>query len=184
MKSERLVTTSALNRHWRLFLVEGVVLVVLGATAVALPKFSSQALELFLGWLLLTAGGIGLATTLLIRNAPGYLWALASAVASIAAGAVLIVWPISSTISLTFFLAAFLVADGFLMIMFGIEHRRELSRRWGWLLVNGMLDLLLAIVIAIALPSSAVWALGLVVGIDMLFGGASLIAIALTARIK
>jgi uncharacterized membrane protein HdeD (DUF308 family) len=70
------------------------------------------------------------------------------------------------------------------MIMYGLEHRQQLSQRWGWLVVNGVLDLLLAAIIIVALPGSAVWALGLLIGIDMLFGGSSLIAIAMKARPK
>jgi len=68
------------------------------------------------------------------------------------------------------------------MIMYGFDHRRQLSQRWGWLVVNGVLDLLLAAIIFVALPGSAVWALGLLIGIDMLFGGSSLIAVAIKAR--
>ncbi len=177
-----LPSAGGLRAHWQLFLIEGIVLMVLGAVAIVLPLVASLAIALLLGWLFLIGGGMGLATTMMARSAAGFWWALASAIASIAVGAVLIGWPIGSVISLTFVLTAFLVADGFIMIMFGIEHRRQLSQRWGWFVVNGVLDLLLAGIILAALPASAVWALGLLVGIDMLFGGYSLVASALAAR--
>ncbi len=157
---------------------------VLGAAAIVLPQIASLAAAIVLGWLLLIGGGIGLATTIMARSVPGFWWALASSVVSLVAGALLIGWPISRVISLTFVLAAFLVADGLIMIMYGIDHGRQESKRWGWLVVNGMLDLLLAAIIIVALPSSAVWALGLLIGIDMLFGGSSLVAIAVKARPK
>jgi uncharacterized membrane protein HdeD (DUF308 family) len=74
--------------------------------------------------------------------------------------------------------------DGLIVIVYGVEHRRQLSRRWGWLIVNGAIDLLLAAIIILALPGSVAWILGLLVGIDLLFGGSSLIAIAFAALQK
>ncbi|HXO70241.1 MAG TPA: HdeD family acid-resistance protein, partial [Bradyrhizobium sp.] len=62
------------------------------------------------------------------------------------------------------------------------EHKKELSERWGWLLTAGIMDILIAGIIIAGLPGSALWALGLLVGINMLFGGATLIGMALAAR--
>ena len=184
MKIGGLAAMGALGDYWKLFLIEGIILMVLGAAAIILPQIASLAAAIVLGWLLLIGGGIGLATTIMARSAPGFWWALASSIVSLAAGALLIGWPVRGVFSLTLILAAFLFADGLIMIMYGIDHRRQLSQRWGWLTVNGMLDLLLATIIIVALPGSAVWALGLLIGIDMLFGGSSLIAIAMKARPK
>jgi uncharacterized membrane protein HdeD (DUF308 family) len=176
------VVARAIGGHWKLFLIEGIVLVILGAAAIVLPQIASLAVAIMLGWLFLIGGGIGLATTVMARMAPGFWWALASSVVSIAVGALLLGWPIHAVVSLTFLLTVFLIADGLFMIMYGIEHRRQLSQRWGWLTANGVLDLVLAAIIIVALPGSALWVLGLVIGIDLLFGGSSLIAIALKAR--
>jgi uncharacterized membrane protein HdeD (DUF308 family) len=66
--------------------------------------------------------------------------------------------------------------------MFALDHRRELSGQWGWMLLSGIIDLALAIMIFAGLPSTAAWALGLLVGINMIFGGAAMIAMALHAR--
>ena len=66
--------------------------------------------------------------------------------------------------------------------MFALAHRKELSGRWGWLLVSGLVDLIVAALIIAGLPGSAAWAIGLLVGINLVFGGASLIGMALAAR--
>jgi len=66
--------------------------------------------------------------------------------------------------------------------MYALEHRRELSERWSWLLVAGLVDILVAAIIIAGLPGSALWAVGLLVGINLLFGGATLIGMALAAR--
>jgi uncharacterized membrane protein HdeD (DUF308 family) len=77
---------------------------------------------------------------------------------------------------------AYFIAEGVSTIMYALEHRKELSERWGWLLVSGIVDLVLAGLIIAGLPGSAEWAIGLLVGINMLFGGTSLIGMALAAR--
>jgi len=66
--------------------------------------------------------------------------------------------------------------------MYALEHRRELSGRWSWLLVAGLMDIVIAFLIISGLPGSAEWAIGLLVGINLLFGGATLIGMALAAR--
>jgi uncharacterized membrane protein HdeD (DUF308 family) len=79
-------------------------------------------------------------------------------------------------------LIAFFIVEGAVSIMFALDHRRELSGQWGWMLLSGIIDLALAIMIFAGLPSTAAWALGLLVGINMIFGGAAMIAMALHAR--
>ena len=109
-------------------------------------------------------------------------WSLISALIGIAAGLVLLLWPLPGTLSLTLVLIAFFVIEGVASIMYSIEHRNQLSGRWGWMLISGIIDLILAAIIFAGLPGTAVWALGLLVGINMVFGGAALIGMALAAR--
>ncbi len=172
----------ALHDHWRLFLTEGIILLLLGVAAVVVPVIASLAVAVFLGWLFLLGGTVGLVATFVGRHAPGFWWSLISALVALATGFLLIGWPVSGAMSLTLVLTAFLVIDGVLMILFAIDHRRAMSQGWVGLLVNGVLDLILAALIVWALPGSAVWALGLIVGIDLIFGGSSLIGMALAAR--
>ena len=167
-----------MHDHQGLYVTEGVILIVLGAAAIMLPLVASFTIESFLGWLFFIGGIAGLVTTTLGRYAPGFWWSLLSAAVAIVAGALMIGWPISGVVSLTFILTFYLVADGIFMIMFALEHRRQLSQRWIWPLINGLLDLGLAGLIVWTLPTSAGWVLGVIVGIDMLFGGMSLITMA------
>jgi len=168
--------------HWVLFLVEGIVLVVLGVLAILIPPLASLAVTILFGWLLLISGIVGLVTTFMARQAPGFWWSLLSAVLGIMAGIILLVWPISGTLSLTFLLVAFFLIEGIASIMFAIEHRRQPSGNWGWMLASGILDVVLAVIVFIGLPWSALWALGLLLGINLVFGGWALIAMALHAR--
>ena len=172
----------ALHDHWALFLVEGVVLLVLGATAVALPLLATLALTIIIGWLFLVSGVMGIVTTFWMRHAPGFWWSLISAVLGIAVGLTLLASPVSGAFSLTLVLIAFFVIEGVVSIMFALDHKRELTGRWGWMLVSGIVDLVLSVMIFAGLPSTAAWAIGLLVGINMIFGGSALIAMALHAR--
>jgi len=172
----------SIREHWKLFLIEGLVLIVLGAAAIVVPVLATLAVAIFLGWLFLVGGIVGAATTLMHRHAPGFWWSLVSAAVTIIAGLVLIGWPIAGAISLTIVLAAYLVAEGIASMMFAYEHRTAMPGRWGWLLVNGLIDIVLAGIIVWILPAGALWALGLFIGIDFAFGGISLIAMALEAR--
>jgi uncharacterized membrane protein HdeD (DUF308 family) len=74
------------------------------------------------------------------------------------------------------------VLDGIFMIVLALEHRREMAGKWEWLLINGIVDLVLAAIVISGLPGTLVWVLGLLVGIDMIFGGIALAALALEAR--
>jgi uncharacterized membrane protein HdeD (DUF308 family) len=172
----------AVRDHWVLFLIEGIVLVVLGVLAILVPMVASIAVAILIGWLFFISGVVGLITTFMMRNAPGFWWSLLSAVLGIIAGIILFGWPILGAISLTLVLTAFFIIEGVASIMYALEHKKELTGRWAWMLVSGIVDLLLAFVILTGLPGTAVWALGLLVGINMLFGGTSLIAMALHAR--
>jgi uncharacterized membrane protein HdeD (DUF308 family) len=173
---------ASLHEHWVLFLVEGIVLVVLGLLAIVVPPIATLAVEILVGWLFLISGIAGLITTFWMRGAPGFWWSLLSAVLGIGAGIVLLAWPLSGVLSLTLILIVFFTIEGVASIMYALEHKRELSGRWGWMLASGVVDLILAAIILIGLPGTAAWAIGLLVGINMIFGGSALIAMALHAR--
>jgi len=172
----------SLHEHSGLFLAEGVVLLILGAAAILIPPLASVAVTIILGWVFLVSGVVGLFTTFRMRAAPGFWWALISAVLGIVVGIMLLASPLRALVPLTIMLIAFFIIEGIVSIMYALEHKRELSGRWGWMLVSGIVDLILAAVIFAGLPGTAAWAIGLLVGINMIFGGAALIAMALHAR--
>jgi uncharacterized membrane protein HdeD (DUF308 family) len=172
----------SLSEHWRLFLIEGIVLFVLGLAAVVIPPAATLAIAILIGWILLLSGVVGLVSTIRMRSAPGFGWSLLSAVIGIVAGILLLSQPVSGALSLTVVLTVFLVFEGIASIMLALGHRHGFSARWTLLLVSGIVDLVLAAIILAGLPGTAAWAIGLLVGINMVFGGSSLIAMALHAR--
>ena len=173
---------NAIHEHWGLFLTEGIILVVLGVIAILVPVLATITVTILIGWLFLISGIVGLVTTFMMRQAPGFWWSLLSGILGVAAGIVLLLWPISGALSLTLLLSAFFIIEGVASIMYAIDHRNQLTGRWGWMLVSGIVDLILAAIIIVGLPETAAWALGLLVGINMLFGGTALIGMAFAAR--
>jgi uncharacterized membrane protein HdeD (DUF308 family) len=174
--------SAAVREHWKAFLFEGILLVVLGLAAMILPPLASLAVTIFLGWMFLISGVAGLALTFWARGMPGFWWSLVSAALAVAVGIILLAQPVEGALTLTIVVGVYFLAEGVATVMYALEHRRELSERWSWLLIAGFMDVLIAAIIIAGLPGSALWAVGLLVGINLLFGGASLIGMALAAR--
>jgi uncharacterized membrane protein HdeD (DUF308 family) len=174
--------SAAVREHWKAFLFEGILLVILGLAAMIVPPLASLAVTIFLGWMFLVSGIAGLVITFWARALPGFWWSLISAALAVLAGGILLARPIQGVLTLTIVIGAYFLAEGVATIMYALEHRKELSGRWSWLLVAGLMDILIAFFIIAGLPGSAEWAIGLLVGINLLFGGATLIGMALAAR--
>ncbi|WGR92245.1 HdeD family acid-resistance protein [Bradyrhizobium sp. ISRA443] len=174
--------SAAVKQHWKAFLFEGILLVILGIAALIVPPLASLAVTIFLGWMFLISGIGGLIATYWARNMPGFWWSLISAALAVLAGLVLLARPLQGVLTLTIVVGAYFVAEGVATIMYALEHRRELSGRWSWLAVAGLMDIVIAFFIIAGLPGSAQWALGLLVGLNLMFGGATLIGMALAAR--
>ena len=168
--------------HWKWYVAEGVILIILGLLAVLAPFVAGVATTLFIGWLFLFAGVAGLIFTYKERAAPGFWWALLSSAVAVLAGLSLLANPLVGLFSLTVVLIAYFLVDGILTILLGLEYRRDLSDRWIWVVFSGVIDLVLAAILISGLPGTALWAVGLIVGIDLAFGGASIIGLALAAH--
>ena len=184
----------SVRNHWRLFVIEGLALVVLGLIAILVPSIARENVTIVLAWLFLISGTVGLATTYWARQAPGFWWSLVSAVLAILIGVVLIAnksrdlygglmgWPFDNVGPLHLVLVSFFLIEGGVSIMFAIEHRRQSSGRWAWVLASGVVDVILASIIIFNLWGNSAWTMGLLVGINMVIGGIALIAMGLHAR--
>ncbi|SFP87810.1 Uncharacterized membrane protein HdeD, DUF308 family [Bradyrhizobium sp. Ghvi] len=174
--------SQTVKAHWKAFLFEGILLAILGVAALILPPLASLATAIFLGWMFLVSGIGGLIATYWARHAPGFWWSLVSAALATLTGMLLLARPMQAVLTLTIVLGAYFLAEGVTTIMYALEHRRELSGRWSWLLISGLVDIAIAFMVIMGLPSSAEWAIGVLVGINLLFGGATMIGMALAAR--
>ncbi len=146
------VMSQTVKAHWKAFLFEGILLVVLGVAALILPPLASLAIAIFLGWMFLVSGIGGLIVTYWARSTPGFWWSLISAALAVLAGLLLLARPMQAVLTLTIVLGAYFLAEGVATIMYALEHRREPSSRWSWLLISGLVDIAISFMVITGLP--------------------------------
>ena len=171
-----------LGDHWRLFLFQGTALIVLGIIAVVAPLTATVAVDFFVGYLLLISGVVGLIAVFSARNLPAFLWGLVTAVLSAGVGAILIWNPVMGAISLTALLTWFFIVEGIFQIATSFPYREVTRNSWGWMVVSGVADLVMAAIIISGWPQTATWALGLLVGINLITSGWAIMMTALAGR--
>jgi uncharacterized membrane protein HdeD (DUF308 family) len=165
-----------------LFVAQGVILTVLGFAAVIWPQISSLAVDVYAGWLFLFSGITGLVMMFFAPSVGGFLWTLLTSALALFAGALLLWHPVEGVVSLTLVLVAFFIAEGLFQVAAGFTYRSAFPDSWAWMLMSGVVDLLLAGIIITGWPGSASWALGIVVGANLISSGVATLMLALAAR--
>jgi uncharacterized membrane protein HdeD (DUF308 family) len=168
--------SDTLHRGRRRLLLAGGLSVAVGAVAIIVPAVASVATAIFIGWVLVFAGIVEVTNAFAVRERRRMLIRLLVSAITLAAGIYLLVAPLDGTFTLTVMLVIWLVATGTARVVFGLA---ELPGPGAALTaLSGVLDLILGVLIAERLPSSADWAIGLIVGVDLIFGGTVLIWLA------
>jgi uncharacterized membrane protein HdeD (DUF308 family) len=162
------------TRRW--LMIAGVLSLLGGIIAIVLPNIASVATAILIGWLLVFAGAVYVVDAFSARDRTRTALRLVLAILCLLAGLYLLVAPLDGTFTLTVVLAMWFVAIGVARIVIGIADRDAPAR--GLVAVSGVLALLLGLLIALELPESAAWAIGLIVGVDLIFTGALLIGLA------
>lgn len=159
------------------YIASGGIIIFLGLLAIIFPYITGISLSLLLGILLFVGAIVHTAQAF---SSPG--WKSAAIQVALAilygiAGISLIVNPVIGLTTLTVILAAYLTANGIIEILYGIRIRK--NQNWFWFLISGLISLLLAALIWIGWPSSALWAIGLLFGANLIVTGASLVILGL-----
>jgi uncharacterized membrane protein HdeD (DUF308 family) len=170
----------AAHRGW--FLALGIALVVLGTAAILFPGYGSLAGARIFGWIMLFSG---ISTAVHAFRASGLGLALLQGLIAIAytlAGVWLLSNPLAGVATLTLVLIVVLLVQGIIALIEAFQIRP--AEGWGWMLVSGISSIVLAIMLKMEFPSSALWAIGLLVGVSLAIHGWSFIAMALGTRKK
>jgi len=173
---------TAIRENWKWFVFQGIVMLILGCLAVAEPVIASVAVDIYVGWLFMFSGLLGLVAMFSARDASAFFWMLLTAALSLAVGIMLIWKPAEGTVSLTLVLTAFFIAEGAFQIAATLSYRDVMPNSWGWLLASGLTDLLLAGLIIYSWPASASWTLGLLVGINLITTGLAIVMTSMEVR--
>ena len=170
-----------IHDNWVLFLIQGIILAILGLLAIGAPFLATVVVVKLAGWLFLIGGIVALASLFTGRGVPGSFWSFLSAIVSILAGIYILYNPLLSIAAFTLVLAAFFFAQGITQIFASLSHRRVL-RSWGWVLVSGIVDLILGGIIVSGWPATSTWIIGIRVGVNLFMYGVALIMTALASK--
>lgn len=176
-------TTTAeapLAGSWRYLAGVGAIIGVLGLLAIAFPFVTGLGISTFLGVVLVVGAIAHLVHAVRASDWTGSAWQIVLAVLYGIAGVALLVNPLFGLATLTLVLAAFFVAEGVAEIVMAARLRSEGS--WGWLFASGVLGVLVGGLIWFGWPSTAIWAVGVLFGVNLLSTGLSMVLLAMTGR--
>jgi uncharacterized membrane protein HdeD (DUF308 family) len=163
-------------------IAEGALLIVLGAAALGFPVLASIATAVLVGWILVASGVIGLVGAFMSKPHVHFGWSLVSSGLAIAAGLAVAIFPLAGVITLIVVTATWLTLDGVSALMIGRHLRQAGSRAWGWSIVSAIIDWVLAAGLLLLGPFVGLYAVGMVVGVDLFLGGVALLGLATHPR--
>jgi len=172
----------SVSLHWHLFAVQGTVMTILGVVAIVWPEVSTVAVDLYVGWLFLISGAVGVVGMFFAPTVSAFLWSFLTSALSLLVGVLLLWHPVEGAASLTLVLVAFFLVEGVFQIALSFGYRDVFPESWGWMLFSGITDLILVAIILMGWPTSASWALGLVVGANLITSGLATLVAAFAAR--
>jgi uncharacterized membrane protein HdeD (DUF308 family) len=172
--------STSLRMGWGWLLALGVVQILGGALAIAVPAIASLAAVMVIGWLLIVAAVFHIIHAFKVRKWPGFALHLLGAILYGAAGVLVLLYPIPGALTLTLFIASLLTAEGVLRSVLAFQLRPRTG--WGWFLIGGMASLVLGVMLFVGWPATAIWAIGLLLGINMVITGSMNVSLALFSR--
>jgi uncharacterized membrane protein HdeD (DUF308 family) len=178
MSTSPIVTMAKHSLTWSTFLA--VFIIVAGVLAIIVPPAAGIAATILIGWLLVFSAVTHFIFAWHTRSAGGLTWGILLGIVYMVAGIYLLVHPIPGLAALTLVLAAYLTAEA--VIEFVLAWRLRPLGGSGWLIFDGAVTLVLAILIWTTWPSSSEWAIGTLLGISMIFSGSSRLALVTAAR--
>ena len=161
-----------IKRHSLWYLLQGILMTLTGVVALLFPIFSSVAVVLMLGWLLIINGIFQAISLIGATNVPHFWLQLVSVALSVVIGILFLRHPGEGLFTLTLLLIVFFMVGGMAKVIFALTIRP--FSNWGWVLASGVIGILLAIYLWTSLPIAAAWLLGVLVGIQLISEGAAL----------
>lgn len=158
----------------------GVLLIILGLFALMAPLIAGVAVTVILGWLLILGGIAHWVVSWHLRHAGGFIWELLIGLAYVVTGIFLLADPLAGLVLLTAFVGSYLLVKGIFELIMWFRLRR--IHGGGWVLFDAVISLILAVLIWMHLPSSAIWVIGTLVGFGILFSGISRLVLGIHAK--
>jgi uncharacterized membrane protein HdeD (DUF308 family) len=160
------------KRHSLWYLIQGVLMVLGGVLALVYPIVSSVAVVLFLGWVLIISGVVQGISLIGAQQVPHFWLQLISVVLSVIVGVLFVRQPGEGFLAITLLLIVFFMVEGISKLVFALTIRP--FPKWGWVLASGVVGILLSLFLWASLPVTAIWLLGVLLGIQLICEGAAL----------
>lgn len=165
-----------LQKHRGSLLTMGIISLILGSLAILAPLAATMAVVWVIGAVILVQGILQLVHCFKTKEWSAFVWNLLWAVVYIIAGGLILARPLLGAITLTLVLAAFFLVEG--VVKLGLAMKIKPAPRWGWVMFSGFMGLVLGIIIFSGWPGDSLAILGLFLGIDLIFGGWSMLMLA------
>ncbi|MFH5801899.1 HdeD family acid-resistance protein [Haladaptatus sp. CMAA 1911] len=160
--------------------IAGAIIVVLGVLAILFPFFAGISISVLFGALLVVGGIVHVGHAFSAGSFWGVIWQILLGILYGIVGIMFLANPVVGLTSLTILAIAFFIVDGVLEIGWAVTGRG--NRRWMWLLASGILSLIVAGLLWVGFPATAVWAVGLLLGVNLLFTGFSMVMLGRATR--
>ncbi len=171
---------AGLQRSWKVLMGIGILAILTGCFAILVPAVASVGTAIFIGWVLVFVGGFLIAAAFSAYSVGSLVVRLIWAILTLIVGLWLIIEPHNGTLTLTFVLGVYFLFMGVTRIAVAFMGRGQQGA--GLVGLSGVCGLLIGIFVLIKFPDSADWAIGLLVGIDLIFAGWTLTSIALVGK--
>ena len=169
-----------LGRRWGWLLTLGIVEIIAGGIAIAVPIIASLAAVAIFGAVLLVTAILQLVHAFQVRAWPRSAWYGFGGLLYAIAGLLVIAYPLGGALTLAVLVGILFIADGTLRVAFGMSARPVIG--WGWLVAGGIGSLFVGVILLLGWPATALWATGLLLGINLVFTGSTRITLALVSR--
>ncbi|UVC11264.1 HdeD family acid-resistance protein [Rhizobium sp. TH2] len=170
----------AFKKHSTWYLIQGALLVVAGMLAIIYPLMSAVAVVVLIGWLLMFSGIIQAISLIGAKHAPHFWLQLISAILAILVGFLFVREPGQGLVTLTLLLIIFFMIEGVSKIVFALTIRP--MPQWGWVLASGLVGVILSVLLLAFLKVTAIWLVGLMLGVQLISIGAAIANMAWQAR--
>ncbi len=176
------IVPSVVQRRWGWLLVLGIAQIIAGAVALTIPAAASLAAAIVAGAAMLVAGIFQAVHAFSVRRWKGVVLQGLGALLYIVAGLAFLLFPVTGALTLTIAVGVLLIADG--AVRYTLAYRLRPRDGWGWFLAAGIASTLVGILMLVGWPLTGVWALGILLGVNLIFSGVANCVLALTFRTR
>src|SRR3954453_117217 len=160
------------KRYALWYLIQGVLLIAAGGLAIIYPVLSSAAVIVLLGWLLIISGIVQGLSLIGARHVPHFWLQLISVILAVLIGCLFLRDPAQGMMTIALLLIVFFMIEGISKVVFALTIRP--FPNWGWVLASGLVGILLALISWANLPVTALWLVGVLLGINLISVGAAI----------